>query len=291
MRFLAIALLLLAGCGGRAAPEGPPRDGVLDRAADSARDALNQDQPVVAGRLYAQALARARERDDPVAIDAMGFGQATAALGQGDAPVALAVAREVRAELARRGRGASAVLLLAEATALFRLGRMAEAEALARLVASRGAENAEAALRAHFLLGLLAAGRGDMAGVEAARAAIGAPDQPAFRADAVELDGAAALLRGDPATARLQGVTAAALRRDSLDYRGLSRALALQATALERLGEREAAADAWLRAGRGAAERGEAADARRWLAQARQAAGGQADLLAAVAQAEALLAR
>ncbi|MBU8539304.1 hypothetical protein [Falsiroseomonas tokyonensis] len=286
----AALLLLLAACGGRAPPAGPPRDGVLDRAADAARDALNQDQPVVAGRLYAQALARARERDDAVAIDAMGFGQATSALARGDAPAALAVAREVRAELARRGRGASAGLLLAEATALFRLGRMAESDALARIVASRGAENPEAALRAHFLVGLLAAGRGDLPGVEAARAAIGAPDQLAYRADAVELEGLAALLRGDAATARLQGVTAAALRRDSLDYRGLSRALALQAAALERLGEREAAADAWLRAGRGAAERSEA-DARGWLDRAQQLAGGRADLLAAIAQAEALLAR
>ncbi|MDP3417404.1 hypothetical protein [Falsiroseomonas sp.] len=287
MRVALLALLLLSACGGRAAPEGPPRDGVLDRAAGSARDALNQDQPVVAGRLYAQALARARERDDPVAIDAMGFGQATSALARGDAPAALAAAQEVRAELARRGRGASAGLLLAEATALFRLGRMTEADRLARFVASRGAENAEAALRAHFLLGLLAAGRGDLAGVVAARAAIGAPEQAAYRADAVELEGAAALLRGDAAGARVHAATAADLRRDSLDYRGLSRALALQGAALERLGDPAAAADAYLRAGRGAAERGEA-DAARWLGQARQLAGGRADLLAAIRQAEAL---
>jgi len=287
VRAALLALLLLSACGGRAEPEGPPRDGVLDRAADSARDALNQDQPVVAGRLYAQALARARERDDAVAIDAMGFGQATSALARGDAPAALSVAQEVRAELARRGRGASAGLLLAEATALFRLGRMTESDRLARFVASRSAENAEAALRAHFLLGVLAAGRGDLAGVVAARAAIGAPEQAAFRADAVELEGAAALLRGDAAGARLHAVTAADLRRDALDYRGLSRALALQGAALERLGDPVAAADAYLRAGRGAAERGEA-DAARWLGQARQLAGGRADLLAAIRQAEAL---
>jgi len=290
VKVLAIAsLLLLSACGGRPAPEGPPRDGVLDRAAGSARDALDQDQPVVAGRLYAQALARARERDDPVAIDAMGFGQATAALARGDAPAALAVAQEVRAELARRGRGASAGLLLAEATALFRLGRMAEADMLARHVTGRGAENREAALRAHFLAGLLAAGRGDLAGVLAARDAIGAPAQAAFRADAVELEGAAALLRGEAAEARLQAATAADLRRDSLDYRGLSRALALQGAALARLGDPAAAADAWLRAGQGAAARGEAADARSWLAEARRLAGGRADLLAAIERAEQAL--
>lgn len=287
---LLVLALLLAACGGRAAPEGPPRDTVLDRAADSARDALNQDQPAVAARLYARALDRARERDDAAAIDAMGFGQATAALAHGDAPAALSVARQVRAGLARRGRGASAGLLLAEATALFRLGRMTEAEALARVVAGRGAEHPAAALRAHFLLGLLAAGRGELAGVLAARAAIGAPRDPAFRADAVELEGAAALLRGDAARARLHAATAADLRRDSLDYRGLSRALALQGAALERLGDPVAAADAWLRAGQGAAMRGEAADARRWLAEARRLAGGRAELLAAIDRAAEALA-
>jgi hypothetical protein len=286
-----VLLVVLAGCGGRAAPQGPPPDGVLDRAADSARDALNQDQPAVAARLYARALARARERDDAAAIDAMAFGQATSALAHGDAAAALAVAQEVRAGLARRGRGVSAGLLLAEATALFRLGQVPQAEVQARAVSTRGAENAEAALRAQFLLGLIAAQRQDARGVAAARAAIGAPADIAFRADAVELDAAAALLRGDPAAARVQAVTAAELRRQALDYRGLSRALAAEAAALERLGEPVAAADAYLRAGRGAAERGEAADARRWLGEAQRLAGGEPGLGSAIRQARAALDR
>jgi hypothetical protein len=277
----------LAACGGRAPPPGPPPDGVLDRAADSARDALNQDQPQVAARLYARALSRARERDDAAAIDAMAFGQATAALAHGDAAAALAVAQEVRAGLARRGRGASAGLLLAEATALFRLGRAPQAETIARQVATRGAENADAALRAQFLLGLIASQRQDLPGVAAARAAIGAPAEAAFRADAVELDAAAALLRGDPAGARIHAVTAAEMRRQSLDYRGLSRALAVQGAALERLGDPAAGADAYLRAGRGAADRGETADARRWLGEAERLAGGDPGLRAAIRQARA----
>ncbi|MGK7870294.1 hypothetical protein [Falsiroseomonas sp. E2-1-a20] len=287
-RLAALVLVtMLSACGGRAPPPGPPPDGVLDRAADSARDALNQDQPQVAERLYARALSRARERDDAAAIDAMAFGQATSALAHGDAAAALAVAQEVRVGLARRGRGASAGLLLAEATALFRLGRVPRAEALARQVAGRGAENAEAALRAQFLLGLIASQRQDLRGVVAARAAIGAPADIAFRADAVELEAAAALLRGDAATARIHAVTAAELRRQSLDYRGLSRALAAEGAALERLGQPAAAADAYLRAGRGAAERGEAPDARRWLGEAERLAGADAGLRAAIRQARA----
>jgi hypothetical protein len=289
----AILLLgILAACGGRAPPAASlPPDAVLRRAAESARDALNQDQPAVAARLYARALARARERDDAAAIDAMAFGQATAALAHGDAAAALAVAQEVRMGLARRGRGASAGLLLAEATALFRLGRVAPAEDLARIVSARGAEHAEAALRARFLLGLIAAGHADARGVAAARAGIGEPADVAFRADAVELDAAAALLRGDPAGARIRAITAAELRRQALDYRGLSRALAAEAAALERLGEPLAAADAYLRAARGAAARGEATDARRWLAAAGRLAGRDLALDAAIGEARASLNR
>jgi hypothetical protein len=287
-----ILLGVLAACGGRAPPTASlPPDGVLRRAAESARDALNQDQPAVAERLYARALARARERDDVDAIDAMAFGQATAALAHGDAAAALAVAQDVRAGLMRRGRNASAGLLLAEATALFRLGRVLPAEELARIVSARGAEHAEAALRARFLLGLIAAGRSDARGVAAARAGIGAPVDIAFRADAVELDAATALLRGDAAAARIQAIAAAELRRQALDYRGLSRALAAEAVALERLGEPLAAADAYLRAARGAAARGEAADAQRWLAAAGRLARRDVALDAAIGQTRAALDR
>lgn len=266
---LLLSVLILVACGGRAPPEaGPPRDEVLIRAAEAAQAALDLDQPESAARLYARALARARERDDPEAIDAMAFGQATAALAHGDARAALNVAQEVRLNLARRGRRASAGLLLTEATAQFRLGRLDEAERLARAVTTRAVEAPEAALRAHFLLGLAAGARGDLAGVAAARAAVGAPERPAFHADAAELEAVAALLRGDAGIALARGQAAAALRQEALDYRGLSRALALQGEAMARLGEPERAADLLRRAGRSAEERGEAADARLWLAQA-----------------------
>ena len=171
-RALLVATLVLAGCGGRAPPAEDPRDRVLERAADAAQGALDLDQPEASARLYARALERARERDDPDAIDSMAFGQATAALGHGDAAGALRVSQEVIAALARRGRGASAGLLLAEATALFRLGRLAESERVARAVAARS-EAPEAAMRATFLLGLLGAARDDLAMVARAGVAGG----------------------------------------------------------------------------------------------------------------------
>jgi hypothetical protein len=287
-----ILLLCLAACGGGPARDpGPPEDEVLTRLAGSASRALDLDEPESAARLYARALARARERDDAAAIDDMGFGQATSALAHGDAPGALRVAQEVRDDLARRGRAATPRLLLAEATALHRLGRTAEAGARATEAVRRGAEDPAAARRATFLLGLMAAEAGDVARVEAARAVLAGAAEPAFRADATELAGQAALLRGDARQAAAEAATAASLRRDALDYRGLSRALALEGAARARLGQAALAADLLHRAGQGAAARGEGADARRWLADAGRFAtqAGRPALLADIRRSAAAL--
>lgn len=264
--------LAMAGCGGPAPEPGPPTDEVLERLATSAHRALELEEAQSAATLYSRALERARERDDPQAIADMGFGQATAALGHGDAAGALRVAREVRTELERRGVAVLPRLKLAEATALHRLGRAEEATRLAAEVAQRGGEDRAAALRAQFLLGLIAAGQGEVAALSAARAALAGAEEPAFAADALELLGQEALLRGDARRAAAEAEAAAALRRDALDYRGLSRALALEGAARERLGEQAAAADLLLRAGQGAAQRGEREDARRWLGQAERLA-------------------
>jgi hypothetical protein len=267
-RAAAILLLLLAACGGGRRDDGPPEDEVLTRLAGSANRALQLDEPGSAAGLYARALTRARERDDARAIGDMAFGQATSELARGDAPAALRVAQEVRDDLTRRGAATPPRLLLAEATALHRLDRLAEAGARATEVVNRAAEDREAALRAQFLLGLLAVARRDLPALAAARAALAETTQPAFRADAAELAGEEALLRGDLDAAVAQARAAAALRREAIDYRGLSRALVLEAQARQRRGELAAAADLLLRAGQGAAERGERGDARRWLATA-----------------------
>lgn len=280
---LLLLLLALAACGS-SRPAGPPEDEILTGLAGSAHRALELDEPESAVRLYGRALARARERDDALMIADMGFGQATASLAAGDARAALQTAREVRRDLARRGRGATPRVALAEATALHRLGRVAEADAVAAEAVAAGAEDPEAALRARFLRGLVAAGRGDVAAVASSRAALAGATQPAFRADALELAGLEALMRGDPRSATEHAAGAATLRRDSLDYRGLSRALALEARARQRLGQDALAADLLLRAGQGAAQRGERADASRWLAEAARL-GGAAGRPALVAEA------
>lgn len=269
-------LLLLAGlamgCGGGRATEEAlaPEDGELTRTGRAARTALDLGRAEEAMNLYAQALERARERDDARAIADAGIGQATAALQAGEAERALRVAREVRAELARRDdAGPPTLLLLTEATALYRLERPAEAEPLAEAVVARRAEDPPSAARAAFLIGLIADGRRDASRLAAARAAMaGVPGTPDFRADAAELDARLALLRRDAATARRLAAEAAEARQEAVDYRGLTRALELQGNAARQAGDLAGAADLMLRAGRGAAARNETREARRLLTEA-----------------------
>ncbi len=270
---LLAALLVLAACG-TAVPVAPPPppDETLGRAARAGRIALELDRPAQAARLYAAALERARERDDAAAIADAGIGLAAAELGRGRNAEALAVARQVAAELARRQAPVPAALGLAEALALYRLGEARAAEAAATAVTERAAEDADAARRAWFLRGLIAAERGDMPALAAARDALGAPETRGFQADARELAARAALGAGDAQDARRLAGETAALRREGLDYRGLGRALALEAEAARRLGASAAAADLFLRAGRGAASRREFPEARRWLGEAERLA-------------------
>lgn len=278
-----LALPLLAACGSTPAPAPPPPDETLGRAARAGRLALELDRPAEAARLYTTALGRARERDDAAAIADTGIGLAAAELARNRNAAALATASDVQTELLRRGATVPDALLLTEALALYRTGDLAGAD---RVAARITGEDADVARRAWFLRGLIAASRGDAAGLAEARAALGEPEARGFRADARELAAAAALAAGDMPGARHMAAEAAQLRREGLDYRGLSRALALEAEAARRLGETAAAADLLLRAGRGAAARNEFAEARRWLRQSEALARqGRAPEIAAAARA------
>lgn len=264
-RAIWLALPLLAACGSTPPPAPPPPDEALGRAARAGRLAIELDRPAEAARLYATALTRARERDDTAAIGDAGIGLAAAELARPSPAAALATAREVQAELLRRNAAIPDALRLVEALALYRAGDLTGAEGVA---AGIGTEDPDVGLRAWFLRGLIAAARNDAAGLAAARAAIGTPERRAFRADAQELAALAALAQGNLPEARRLATEAATLRREGLDYRGLARALALEAEAARRQGEIATAADLLLRAGRSAAARNEFAEARRWLQQA-----------------------
>jgi hypothetical protein len=93
-------------------------------------------------------------------------------------------------------------LLLAEATALYRTGAVAEADRAARRI--QPSEDAEAATRATFLRGLIADERRDEAGLAIVADTLKAATTPSLEADSAELAARLALRRNDPAVARRQ---------------------------------------------------------------------------------------
>jgi hypothetical protein len=264
-RVLLLALLL-AGCGGSAPKPAQPADETLQRETRAGDLAYTLERPEEAIARYQAALTRAQARDDVVAIGDLGYDLAVAEL-RADAPErALAVARDTRAEFERRKLTPFPALLLAEASALYRLGRMDEADALATL-AQNGAD-APTSARATFLRGLMADQRGDSAALAGAVEALRPGSEPSLQADASELTARLALRHGEPAHAQAEAERAAALRQVAIDYRGLARALALAGESAKQNGDASAAAAFYLRAGQSAVAQHDAVSARPWLEQA-----------------------
>jgi tetratricopeptide (TPR) repeat protein len=287
---LLLLFLFLADCG--SAPEEPSRpvDEALERETEAGRTAYELEHPEEAVAKYRAALERAQARDDVEQIGTLGFNLAVAEL-QANAPKeALKTARTTRTELERRGAKPFPALMLAEATALYRTGSATEADAVA--AEAEAGNDADAAARAAFLRGLIADERGDQGALAAAADKLGDAGPPALQADAAELAARMALRQGDFARARNEAGRAAELRRDTLDYRGLARVLAVAGEAAMRAGDTKAAADLFWRAGRSAAAQGDVKVARSWLRQAANLAPDQpvgkaaTDLLATLGRPE-----
>lgn len=266
-------LLLLAACGA-SRPEPPPPDPVLRNHITAGRLALDNARHEEAARQYGLALSRARERDSVEDIAEAATGRAAALMARGQARDAVSETQGARHDIERRGASVPPTLRLAEATARYRAGDAPGARTLLDPWPEAG--DAEAAQRAAFLLGLIAAEARDAEALVAARTRLGTPTRRGLRADAEELAARAALLAGDGTTAEAGALRALDDRREALDYRGVTRALELAADAAALRGAREREADYALRAGQGAAARGEAADARRLLDRARRLGGDAA---------------
>jgi hypothetical protein len=189
--------LLVADCGGSAPDAALPTDETLQRETNAGRLAFELERDEEAVARFRAALARAQERDDPDAISNTGFDLAVAELRANAPHQALADARATRMELERRGAKPFPALQLAEGTALYRIGELADADRLAQLV--QHSDDAEAAARATFLRGRIADDRGDVSGLATAAGALNATDTASFAADSAELSARLALRRGDAA--------------------------------------------------------------------------------------------
>jgi hypothetical protein len=256
--------LVLAACiGGKDKPAGPPEDQTLVRHEEAGKVAYGLDRPDEALAQFQAALKQAQARDDLKAIGDLSFNLAVAQLRANRPQDALTTTQQARAELIRRGSQPFASLSLAEATALYRLGKRKAADALAAQVEASG--DADAAAGASFLRGLIADEAGSTEGLRQALARLSGASAPLRRADQQELQARLALREGDVAGARAAAMQAAGIRQEALDYRGMARALSVAALAAERTGDGEAAADLYLRAGRSAAAQSDADTARPWL--------------------------
>ena len=240
MKWAILLPLLVADCGGSAPDAAPPTDETLQRETNAGRLAFELERDEEAVARFRAALARAQERDDPDAISNTGFDLAVAELRANAPHQALADARATRMEIERRGAKPFPALWLAEATALYRIGELADADRLAQLI--QHGDDAEAAARATFLRGRIADDRGDVKGLATAAGALNATDTASFAADSAELGARLALRGGDATGAQHEAARAAELRQATLDYRGLARALAIEGTAVQREGDKAAAA-------------------------------------------------
>ena len=265
----AALLLLLAGCGGRAAPE-TPQDSALALAMSSGRQALDYSRLKQAAAQYQEAYTLALARDDVQALGDTGYNLAVVQLADNQAAAALRTALRTRAALIVRAAPGFAELDLVQAAALHRLGREAEADALAARAQASTAASPATRDRASYLRGVIADARGDAAGLNAALAAFGqikAPP-PDWESDREDLMARRALLRGQYREAAAHAQRAADIRRVQLNYRAMAEALVLAAQAMQRAGAPQDAARFYLQAGQSAAARGDEAPAARWLRQA-----------------------
>jgi tetratricopeptide (TPR) repeat protein len=262
-----VLLLLLAACSSsKDQPAGTPEDQTLARHEAAGKIAYGLDRPDEAVAQFEAALRQAQARDDLQAIGDLSFNLAVAQLRANRPQDALATTQRARAELIRRGSQPFPSLLLAEATALYRLGKRDEADSLAAGIETSG--DSEAAAGASFLRGLIADEADDDAGLRGALAQLSGVSAPLRVADRSELQARLAVRQSDFAGARAAAMQAAGIRQEAFDYRGMARALAVAALAAERSGQREAAADLYLRAGRSAAAQSDADTARPWLEKA-----------------------
>jgi len=268
----AVLLLMLAALNGCAtskpAEEPPSGDDRLERTSRVALIAFQQGRYASAATLYGQVANLAYERDDiDAAVDAQY--NATVCLVRLDRiDEADALLGRTKAELQRAGRSEPLEVTLLEATVLYRQQRYEEAWALTDKIIS-DAPNSQAARRAQFLRGMIAADQGDTVRLRVAIAELDPTTDDRLKADRLELSGHLARIEKRYDNSVDAFVEAARLRSVGSDYRGTVRALASAGEAAEAAGQDSQASVHYLRAGRSALQQGARVRARELLTRAR----------------------
>ena len=271
---LAAVILILSGCGSSAPKQkGPTPDADLEKFNRAARLAFDKGRLQQAASFYRKALDRAYVRDDTAAILDAQYNLAVCLMNLQSYEEALDVVQDANTEMTFSGNDRSVDFLLLEATILHRRGDLDEAWKITDQILSTGTQ-ASSVIRSktHFLRGLIASEQGDMDQMRAAIAALGQPEQPRLLADRQELVGhlAAAEQKWDAAIDAFD--FSAKLRRETLDYRGMVKVLALAGKAGEKAGRAKEASIRYLRAGRSAMLQGLFDNAQKWLTRAEQIA-------------------
>ena len=271
---MAVAVLTLSGCGSSAPrQEGPAVDADLERYNRAARQAFDKGRVKQAASFYRKALDRAYVRDDTAAILDAQYNLAFCLMNLQSYEEALGVVQDANSEMARAGRSHSLDFLLLEATILHRRGDLDEAWKITdQILATSTQASAVIQHKTHFLRGLIASKQGDLDHLRTAIAALGQPKQPRLRADRQELVGHLAMAEHNWDAAIEAFDTAAKLRREALDYRGMVKVLSLAGEASEKAGRAKEASIRYLRAGRSAVLQSLFDDALKWLKRAEEIA-------------------
>jgi tetratricopeptide (TPR) repeat protein len=267
---LAVLLLLaISACGSRQGPQAPAVDEEFALTSRAAGTAFGKGAYARAADLYRRALTRAYARDDRGAIVDTQYNLAVALLRLGALEEARAVVDSAKAELSWAEQVVPARMRLLEAAVLYRTGQMAAAWDISeQLLAGTTETESGVMAKAQFLRGLIAAEQGDEGRLREAIAAIAKTNDPALRADHAELRGYLAMAERHWEAAVQAFDATAELRRESLDYVSMLRALARAGEASERRGHPLAAAVYYLRAGRSASQLGRQREAVDWLMRA-----------------------
>ena len=275
----AVAVMTLSGCGSSPPKQKlPAPDQELERFNRSARLAFAKGRDEQAANLYRKALERAYRRDDTAAILDAQYNLAVCMLNLQSYDEALDVVRAANTEMALAKHDKTLDFLLLEAVILHRRGDLDRARQISdHILSGLKQPSPDLKRKTHFLRGLIASERGDIAQLRAEITALGQPQKIRLRADRQELLGRLAMAEQNWHTAIEAFDAASNLRREALDYRGMLRVVVMAGEAHKKAGRTREAAIYYLRAGRSAFWQNQFDDARQWLDQSAQLADSAGD--------------